>query len=280
MTLAQLKLWIEQPRMLDKGTLRELSNTLKLYPYFQSLYLLYLKNLYLLHDTSFSTELRKNVIYAADSRALFYLIESEQYTLKPDKGLSPAIQQVEKEPGIDRTLALIDAFLATMPEEQTSKDMPLEYASDYIGYLMQEDENGTDRKTTDTPKLRGQELIDGFIRKHETEDELTDIKKETTQQKQIEATESVHPLSADINGITSVHSQTDSPYEKKDDITNAVLDDSYFTETLAKIYIKQQRYEKALEILKKLSLNYPKKSTYFADQISTLEKLIINTNSK
>lgn len=27
-------------------------------------------------------------------------------------------------------------------------------------------------------------------------------------------------------------------------------DDSYFTETLAKIYIKQHRYEKALEIIK------------------------------
>ena len=36
-------------------------------------------------------------------------------------------------------------------------------------------------------------------------------------------------------------------------------DDSCFTETLAKIYVKQQRYSKALEIIKKLSLKYPKK---------------------
>ena len=34
-------------------------------------------------------------------------------------------------------------------------------------------------------------------------------------------------------------------------------DDSCFTETLAKIYVKQQRYSKALEIIKKLSLKYP-----------------------
>ncbi|MDR0976793.1 MAG: tetratricopeptide repeat protein, partial [Prevotellaceae bacterium] len=50
--------------------------------------------------------------------------------------------------------------------------------------------------------------------------------------------------------------------------------------TLAKIYIKQQRYEKALEIIKKLSLNYPNKNSYFADQIRFLEKLIINAKSK
>jgi thioredoxin-like negative regulator of GroEL len=57
-------------------------------------------------------------------------------------------------------------------------------------------------------------------------------------------------------------------------------DDSCFTETLAKIYIKQRRYDKALEIIKKLSLNYPKKNAYFADQIRFLEKLIINAKSK
>ena len=56
--------------------------------------------------------------------------------------------------------------------------------------------------------------------------------------------------------------------------------EDYFTETLAKIYVKQQRYDKALEIIKKLNLKYPKKNTYFADQIRFLEKLIINAKSK
>ena len=55
------------------------------------------------------------------------------------------------------------------------------------------------------------------------------------------------------------------------------LDDSYFTETLAHIYIKQKRYEKALQIIKNLNLKYPEKNIYFADQIRFLEKLIINT---
>ena len=56
--------------------------------------------------------------------------------------------------------------------------------------------------------------------------------------------------------------------------------ENYFTETLAKIYVKQQRYDKALEIIKKLNLKYPKKNAYFADQIRFLEKLIINAKSK
>ena len=60
-----------------------------------------------------------------------------------------------------------------------------------------------------------------------------------------------------------------------------ILDDeSYFTETLAKIYVKQQRYSKAIEIIRRLNLKYPKKNAYFADQIRFLEKLIINAKSK
>ena len=57
------------------------------------------------------------------------------------------------------------------------------------------------------------------------------------------------------------------------------IDESYFTETLAKIYVKQGRYSKALQIIKKLNLNYPKKNSYFADQIRFLEKLIINAKT-
>ena len=57
-------------------------------------------------------------------------------------------------------------------------------------------------------------------------------------------------------------------------------EEDYFTETLAKIYIKQGRYTKAMEIIRRLSLKYPKKNRYFADQIRFLEKLIINNKNK
>ena len=61
---------------------------------------------------------------------------------------------------------------------------------------------------------------------------------------------------------------------------DTATDDTFFTESLAKIYIKQRRYEKALQIIKKLSLKYPEKNIYFADQIRFLEKLIINIKTE
>ena len=68
--------------------------------------------------------------------------------------------------------------------------------------------------------------------------------------------------------------------EKEDEIPQETVGEEYFTETLARIYIKQGRYSKALEIIQRLSLQFPKKNAYFADQIRFLEKLIINNNKK
>lgn len=54
------------------------------------------------------------------------------------------------------------------------------------------------------------------------------------------------------------------------------IDEEFYTESLAKIYIQQRRYDRALEIINKLSLIYPEKNIYFADQIRFLKKLIDN----
>ena len=45
------------------------------------------------------------------------------------------------------------------------------------------------------------------------------------------------------------------------------------TETLAKVYAKQEHFEKAILAYQKLSLKYPQKSSYFADQIKVIKKI-------
>ena len=251
MNQQRLNEWIKHPEKLNRDTLYELRTLLARYPYFQTVRLLYLKNLFLLHDITFGEELRRSAIYITDRKILFNLVEGDHYGVK---ALEKQVQQ-ETAPGIDRTLSLIDAFLATLPEE-TNQDhtIPLEISTDYTSYLLKEDSSA--ENIDEQPLLQGQDLIDSFINK--TEEGTVDfvVKEEE---------------------ISSPTSEQDETEESVDEILD---DESYFTETLAKIYVKQQRYSKALEIIRKLNLNYPKKNAYFADQIRFLEKLIINAKSK
>lgn len=66
-------------------------------------------------------------------------------------------------------------------------------------------------------------------------------------------------------------------YEDPQPNLDSEVSDSIFTESLAKIYIKQGQYQKALHIFEKLNLKYPEKNTYFADQIRFLTKIIQNS---
>ena len=115
MTSVNLEQWIQHPETLNRDTLYELRNMLARYPYFQSLRLLYLKNLYILHDINFGAELRKAVLYISDRRKLFHLIEGERFTIQAKDKDVALTEVLEEEPSVDRTLALIDDFISTAP---------------------------------------------------------------------------------------------------------------------------------------------------------------------
>lgn len=247
--------WMAHPDRLNRDTLYELRTLLARYPYFQTARLLYLKNLFLLHDVSFGEELRKAALYVVDRRTLFYLIEGERFV----QPVADKPEEANEAMGLDRTLTLIDAFLSSLPqEEQATPDLPAaDVTVDYTSYLLQEDVE-TDAADASL-QMKGQSLIDTFLEKSAEEPLLTQ-----------RANKPANPPAA---------SEPEEEAEPEENETDGE-DESYFTETLAKIYVKQQRYSKALEIIKKLNLKYPKKNAYFADQIRFLEKLIINTKSK
>jgi len=239
------------PERMDRDTLYELRSLLALYPYFQPARLLMLHNLYLLHDATFDEELRRAAIYVTDRNVLFQMVEAGHYRLKTEKR-EPEVQ-LPKEEQDSRTLSLIDDFLDSLPSEEEPekkkkrKPTPADAAVDYVAYLLEteaEDEN------QEVPQLKGQELIDSFIEQDKGKIVLNE-----------------NPtLKPDIEP------------ESQEDVKEP--EEDCFTETMARIFIKQGKYSKALEIIKRLSLEDSEKNAYFADQIRFLEKLIINSNNK
>ena len=246
MDLAEL---IKHPELLDKETLYDLRSLLALYPYYQTARLLLLQNLYLLHDPSFDEELRRSAIYITDRKVLFNLVEAAHYKLAAVNKTEKATAKADADG--DRTISLIDNFLDSIPADQEEdkatkrNPTPADATIDYVSYLLETESEG-DGDSQQSPQLKGHDLIDNFIF---NEGGKIQLKEEPEYLPDID--------------------------ESNDDDAKEG-ENGYFTETLAKIYIKQGNYSKALEIISQLNLNYPKKNAYFADQIRFLEKLIIN----
>ncbi len=243
---------IKHPEHLDRDTLYELRSLIALHPYFQTARLLMLQNLYLLHDPTFDEELRRAAVYITDRNKIFQLVEAAHYSITPE---TKDEKKEDSNTDADRTISLIDTFLESIPkEEEPAEEQPrkkrrptsADATVDYVAYLIESESFEAKEEQT---QMKGQNLIDDFIENDHGRIKLNEIP---------EFTPELEP--AGSNG-------------------NEEFGNGVFTETLARIYIKQRRYDKALEIIRQLSLNYPKKNVYFADQIRFLEKLVVNENA-
>ncbi len=232
-------------------TLADLGQLLSDYPYFHTARLLYLKKLSQSdRQDVFTSELQRISPGVADRKRLFSLVEGERYGLSLFDVYGHGTLKND-------AFSLIDAFLADMQEAEGKDEaegavrVQPAAATDYF-HAERQGEDAVTGSDTEV-KLNHQNLIDSFIE------------------------EDAHRapgsgLRLKPGGKNAAH----TPAAKGKDASKPLFN-TYFTETLARIYIKQKRYDKALQIIKNLSLKYPEKSIYFADQIRFLEKLIINS---
>ena len=246
---------ISHPELLNRETLYELRSIVARYPYFQAARILMLRNLYLLHDPDFGAELRRSVLYVNDRRALCRLIEGYTDKVMVDE------PEIGNEPSVDRTMSLIDAFLGTLPETGNETLVAVEAVGDYASMFLASRED-----TVEDVAL----LVE----------EEPEVANEDSVLRALELM-AVHEEGAPADDfLLPGQPANESPVESDSLKVEDGLDESCFTETLAKIYIKQRKYSRALEIIKSLYLQFPEKNAYFADQIRFLEKLIINNNLK
>ncbi|MBQ2122942.1 MAG: tetratricopeptide repeat protein [Bacteroidaceae bacterium] len=239
-----LQYLIEHPEQLNKDTLHKLRERLAQHPYHQTARMLMLQNLFLLHDPSFGEELRRTALFVPNRKALFNMVEGAHYELQMTTNTTAQQTQfaTEKRPTGDRTNNLIENFLAATPDMNVRRGKRTLTVAD---------------ATTDYAAYLLE--LDDMEPEPEKHDELINSYIE--------------------NGNQRVTLQEQPTYVPNTD--NEETNEDYFTEILARIYTKQGNYDKAIEIITKLNLNYPKKSSYFADQLRFLRKLqLINNKTK
>ncbi len=206
----------------------------------------------LTRNSGLSDELRKEylnriALNTGDKDTLFRLID------KNNADISDFYPEEEKQEAIT-TVAAIDTFLdrygnINPQEEEILNNLIFNPTPDYAQLLAEEEE----KSLPDLSETSGDDqdsLINAFIVKSKEQQGHFPSTEEKVQENTV-----------------PVDDSTVSPPE--------VTDDSLLSESLAKIYIKQRKYSKAYEIISNLSLNFPEKSIYFADQLRFLRKLII-----
>ena len=234
--------YIRQPESLDHQALEHLRGIVEKYPYYHAARILLVRTLYQMHDSAFDEQLRRAAIYVPSRQTLFQMFQMPSIT--PDSPVKRASHANEAAENTQSTDSLIDSFLDTIPQQSTNAPRIIDATVDYMAYLMQVE---TGSSNTSIPRMAGEDYIDDFLTKNEGRFDLEDLPAEETPR---------------------------TIQEPQNDVGNGVL-----AEAMARIYIKQGKYDKAIEIIERISLKYPKKNRYFADQVRFLEKFIINQQS-
>ncbi len=290
----------------EKSMQTQLQYLTQKYPYFQAGIFTYIKCLYKSDDDSFRSELKRLSAFVIDRKALFYYVMNNEF--------KEFEKQAEKKLTQDRTDLLINAFFDTLTDRE-DEERELEHAIvnssmaslDYFSYL----ESSQQASLNKEPKSKTDELLDNLEFDLDMTDPASLVAYNIDDESELEDDRILlDPKASDYQllkhqdiidsfiskaennkeDIRIKIDKADLPAETEDEYSNADMDgnasdkelddDIFFTQTLANIYIKQKKYNRAYEIIKRLSLNYPEKNTYFADQLSFLEKLIKNSNKK
>ncbi|MGB4743219.1 MAG: hypothetical protein WBH49_06235, partial [Flavobacteriaceae bacterium] len=240
---------LHHPSALNKDQVSNVSAIIEAFPYFQSARAIYLKGLKDLGSFKYNQELKTTAAYTTDRSVLFDFITSEVF-LQNDisthiKQNFDQIKTIKVEEFQD-----ISTHISSVVEASESK---LE-----LGIPLQFDKNET---------FSFSEWLSLTQKNPIERSELSEPEKDSSRDKKFEL------IDAFISNKPKL-----KPLDKNSKLIN-IAEDSVFetedlmTETLARIYVEQKNYDKAIQSYRILSLKYPEKSSLFADQIQAIKVL-------
>jgi len=280
---------------------KQLEELLEAYPYFQAARALHLYGLKNLNSYKYNPALKYTAACTADREVLFDLITSEEFLqnriANTISGKAPLeeeeIVSEEVSPNTERDTSLVSK----------EADSPLPRNTEEANRIL---DPGLFRSKGRTPKVPGQD-----IKAKEDEDslrlgsplEFTRSERHSfSEWLQLTNMKTPQPEKEEPQepGQVSGAAEPELPPERRKkfemidrfiarnpkmvpgeadpgeiDIKQSLKLDKkeLMTQTLARVYLEQGKYKKAIQAYRILSLKYPEKSSFFADQIKAVEKL-------
>jgi tetratricopeptide (TPR) repeat protein len=299
---------IEDTVPVNRQMIGEVYELIDIFPYFQSAHLLLLKGLYTNADVKFENQLRNSAIHVGDREVLYWLLKTKktsdnekidirqdsdfkketvsdthQTVIESAKNSEYLINEIEKDSDDSKFIEKPDGHNQTQVHSIMIAAEPDNIEPAGVIFLLDEDASPADDKVFfmdpgfSLPERS--ELLELDLDEDKTiispgnEINLEEFDHLEKNSKKLLQAELIDKFIIANPRIEPQKDKTDIP---NDDISRPFVEEAggLITETLAKIYLNQGYYSKAIDIYEKLSLKFPEKSSYFASQIEKVKEYI------
>jgi hypothetical protein len=256
---------LKNPAEITKKQTNSLQEILQVFSYFQAIQAIHLKGLKKQNSYLYNHALKKTAAYTTNRTVLFDFITSDVYqSFEEVKNSNEKLKQIQV---IDSEFIEIDKRLKEVIKQKTFekvedvKDVlnlgkPINFKKDEAFSFNQ----WLQLSNKVQPKINKKNVI---VENDEKNDDLNEKKYKS---KKIELIEKFLEKKPKIKPVK----QTKTVDIAKDSVQ---YNTNLMTETLARVYVEQKKYDKAIQAFRILSLKYPEKSSFFADQIKAVEFL-------
>ena len=287
---------LANPQKISQEHQDELSVLIEEYPYFQSARALQLKGLKNSNNYLYNDSLKLTAAYTADRNVLFEYITSDHFI---QNEISELIQQHDESvieievvsENISKQVSIeIDNQIKELKKAEAILNPDLFHRKEgYINELVEAN------KTEATPSIK--EILEVELEENQPLDftkedghSFSEWLKLTSAtpivREEIKEDSSINKRNLDLidkfiqdkpklkQGVNSTKTGANIEAQKNLASQYSRTSEALMTETLAKVYLQQKNFKKALQAYHILSLKYPEKSGFFADQIRAVNKQI------
>ncbi|MDY7395341.1 hypothetical protein UMM65_08815 [Aureibaculum sp. 2210JD6-5] len=264
MNISEFTSLLDTKKYISIEQTNAIEDILENYPYFQAARMIHLKGLKNQHSFKYNTALKSTAAYTTNRTVLFDFITAD--TLDNSNAL-------EKQQTIIDTNEVVDFEIVEQSEKARTHTLAVEESE-----VKQAEE-----------KLKiGKPLVFDLSEMHSFSEwlQLTNVKPiKRDLESEVEITEKQSSKNKEKFDIIEQFITSKPKLETSTNVENidvsfesVVEDGTLMTETLARVYLEQKKYDKAIQAFKILSLKYPEKSSFFADRIKAIKFLQKNNS--
>ena len=288
---------LANPQKISQEHQDELSVLIEEYPYFQSARALQLKGLKNSNNYLYNDSLKLTAAYTADRNVLFEYITSDHFIQNEISELiqqhdepTPEMEVVSENISKQVSIEIDNQIKGELKKAEAILNPDLFHRKEgYINELVEAN------KTEATPSIK--EILEVELEENQPLDftkedghSFSEWLKLTSAtpiiREEIKENSSINKRNLDLidkfiqdkpklkQGVNSTKTGANNESQKNLASQYSRTSEALMTETLAKVYLQQKNFKKALQAYHILSLKYPEKSGFFADQIRAINKQI------